>query len=493
MKFRYVLGIWLVLATGGLPEAASGEAEYFAVFMEGKKVGCSIRNRVVSEGKVTSTEEIKITLSRFGVPISINAVETSVETADGAPLGFEAVQGFGLMATKMNGTVSSQGTVNITTTTMGVEQKGKFEWPEGAVMAEGLRLLELKQGLREGTNYRVRVFSAMMLQAIDTEVRIGAKRNVDLLGRVVPLTEVTTVTRMPGAGEIVSTGYVDDELRLQKDITPLIGLEIEMVACAREFALGENDVLEFIDKMILPAPAPLGDVRSAKSVSYHLSPTSQKGSFTIPSSDSQSVWLLDGGKVVVTVEPVVMPRGAGFPYRGRDKEILAATEATRYLQSDSKEIIELAERAVGGTQDAGEAVKRIELFVKEYISEKDISIGYASAAEVAASRAGDCSEHAVLTAAMCRAAGIPAKVVCGLVYVEEIGGRRSVFVGHSWVEAYIGGKWVGLDATGAADGYGPGHIALATGNGNPEDFFSLVGSLGRFKIDEMVVIIERSR
>jgi hypothetical protein len=66
------------------------------------------------------------------------------------------------------------------------------------------------------------------------------------------------------------------------------------------------------------------------------------------------------------------------------------------------------------------------------------------------------------------------------------------------VEAYVGGdpasrepgKWVGLDAafkgTGRG-GYDAGHIAMAIGNGNPEDFFSLINIIGQFKIDEVTV------
>jgi len=82
-------------------------------------------------------------------------------------------------------------------------------------------------------------------------------------------------------------------------------------------------------------------------------------------------------------------------------------QPNRFLQSDNKQIIKLARRAIGGTKDAAGAVKKIEAFVGDYIENKSLSVGYASAVEVAASRQGDCTEHAVLVAAMCRAVGIP--------------------------------------------------------------------------------------
>jgi transglutaminase-like putative cysteine protease len=193
---------------------------------------------------------------------------------------------------------------------------------------------------------------------------------------------------------------------------------------------------------------------------------------------------------MVTVEPAALPSGAKFPYKGGDKMIAEAIKPTRFLQSDNEHIIALARRAVGDTKDAAQAVKRIESFVASYVENRSLSVGYASAVEVAASRQGDCSEFSILTAAMCRAVGIPARVVMGIAYVQEFAGLKDGFGGHAWVQAYVGGKWVGIDAAfkGAErGGYDAGHIALAEGNGNPESFFSLLTTIGQFRIDKVTV------
>jgi hypothetical protein len=85
----------------------------------------------------------------------------------------------------------------------------------------------------------------------------------------------------------------------------------------------------------------------------------------------------------------------------------------------------------------------------------------------------------VLLAAMCRAAGIPAKVAAGLAYAPEFAGKTNVLVPHAWVKVLIGGKWVDLDA---AAGFDAGHITLAEGDGGPTDFFGAIGLLGRIKV-----------
>lgn len=501
MKFRYLLSIYLGLIITGGVEPALADTEYFAVFMEGKKVGHAIMGRQVADEKVTTTEKVRITLSRANVPITIDMAETSVETTDGRPLSFEAVQELSAMTMKVAGTINKQGVVELTTTSMGNEQKSTMQWPSGAVMAEGLRMLTLKEGLKEGAEYSARIFSPGILDAADVKVRIGRKQNIDLLGRIVALTEVTSTLTMPGAGEIISTGYMDDELRIQKSIMPVAGFQIELVACPKEFALGEDDVLEVLEKMFLASPQPLDNIGSASTAAYHLVPLKQ-AKLTIPFTDGQKVRQLEDGTVIVTVKPATVPTGARFPYKGKDAAILESLKPTRFVQSDRKEVIELARRAVGGAKDAAEAARKIEAFVAGYVENKSLSIGYASAAEVAASRQGDCSEFAVLTAAMCRAVGIPAQVVVGIAYVRDFGpltiGRQDgfdngAFGGHAWVQAYIGDKWVGLDAAFKSAGLGgcdPGHIALSIGNGNPEDFLSLVSTMGQFKIGK--VILKRS-
>lgn len=489
MRKRFVLVIYLVLFLACSAVSASDEAEYFAVFMEGKKVGHAIQSRVVAGGKVTTAEKFNITISRAGVPVAMDATETSIETIDGEPLGFKAVQEMSAMTMEVVGTVDKQGKVEITVKSMGAEQKTEMQWPDGAVMYEGMRLLALKKGLKQGTKYTAKVFSPAMLQALDIQIEIGSKKNVDLLGRVVALTEVTSSYNLPGAGAMASTSYVDDDLRDQKVIMPVAGMQIELVACAKEFALGENDVFEIIDKLFLASPQPLDDVQSAKSVTYHISPRQGTASPAIPSGDNQVVKQLKDGKIIVAVEPVAAPKGAKFPYKGTDPAILEAMKPTRFVQSDNEKIIELARQAIGDTKDAAEAARRIEAFVARYVKRFDLSIGYASAVEIAASRQGDCTEFAVLTAALCRAVGIPSKVVSGIAYVDDWKGFQG-FGGHAWTQAYVGGKWVGLDAAfkgSGLGGYDAGHIALAVGNGDPEGFFALATTIGQFKIDKAIM------
>jgi len=488
----FLTTLCLVLSAAGCSagqiriDTDSGEVEYYAVLMAGQKIGHAVHVRSVESGLVKTTEMLSMVIGRGAVSVPISTVETSIETTNGKPVGFEYAEDLGGMGgKKMTGTLNEQGRLEVTTLDLGIEQKRVIDWPDGAVMAEGLRLLELEKGLKEGATYQARIFSPALLDVVDGDVRIGPTTNIDLFGRILPLTRVDVSMDMQGT-IFTSTSYVDSELQAQKTVMPVIGMNLELIACDKTFALSENDVVDFLEKLLIPSPVELREVGSTESITYHLAPAGGKN-LSIPSTDNQTVQQTKDGKVIVTVKPATAPVGATFPYAGKDEDVLDALKPAQYLQSDNNQIISLARRAVGDTKDAAEAARKIENFVNEYITEKDFSVGYASAAEVAASKQGDCSEHAVLTAAMCRSVGIGARVVSGIVYVEDFAGRKSVFSGHAWTEAYIGGKWIGLDATRAPDGFGPGHITMAMGNGDPADFFAMANTLGYFKIEEIAL------
>ena len=127
MKIRCILGICLVLTAAGRAQTASDQTQYFALFMEGKKVGYAIQNRVVAEGKVTTTEQVSLTISRLNMPVTMNTTETSIETIDGKPLAFEALQDFSMMMIKINGKVNKNGKVITVDIEPRIEKASKFD------------------------------------------------------------------------------------------------------------------------------------------------------------------------------------------------------------------------------------------------------------------------------------------------------------------------------------------------------------------------------
>ena len=84
-------------------------------------------------------------------------------------------------------------------------------------------------------------------------------------------------------------------------------------------------------------------------------------------------------------------------------------------------------------------------FVFAHIDDKIYSRGFDLAARVAETGEGDCTEHAVLLAALARHFEYPSRVTLGVVLIEN---RRNVFAyGHAWTEIFVDDAWQVADAT----------------------------------------------
>lgn len=114
--------------------------------------------------------------------------------------------------------------------------------------------------------------------------------------------------------------------------------------------------------------------------------------------------------------------------------------ATFYIQSDHPKIRKTAAMIKGHEDNALRLFRKIAMWVFNIIEDKNFSTSTASALETLNRKQGDCTEHAVLTAALARAAGIPSRIAAGLYYAQER------FSYHMWVEALVAENlWVAVD------------------------------------------------
>jgi transglutaminase-like putative cysteine protease len=142
--------------------------------------------------------------------------------------------------------------------------------------------------------------------------------------------------------------------------------------------------------------------------------------------------------------------------------------ANNLIQSDDRIIKSLAASVLPDETDNWKLAAALENAVYRKMTAKNFSTAFATAAEVARSFEGDCTEHAVLLVALCRARGIPARVAVGLVYYAPQRG----FAFHMWNEVWTGDRWVPLDATLGRGGIGAAHLKLADSSLAGADSFS---------------------
>lgn len=141
------------------------------------------------------------------------------------------------------------------------------------------------------------------------------------------------------------------------------------------------------------------------------------------------------------------------------------------VQVEHPKIQAVARRAMGDASDTVQAAKRLMGYVHDHVEEA-VVVGVPSALEVLQSGRGDCNEHAALFAALARAAGVPTRIVAGVVYQD---GR---FTYHAWNEVQTATGWLSVDPTWNQMPADVGHVRLVRGGAGAQlDLLQYMGKL----------------
>ena len=404
---------------------------------------------------------------RLGTDLKIIETAKVTEDADGGVLSFDQVSDAG-SSVESSGVrdgddmvVSSRG------------QTQRFHLPRlSAVGPEAVRRLSDAVPLKPGQPFSFDTFDTDYPQAVVVEKgTVVDQETHDVRGVKRKLWKLTSeVSFMPG---LLSTMWVDDQGNDVESLTVLPGLgDMHEYVTNRAECMKQPEGAEiFATSLIhpnvaLPSPHDLGQAV------YRLIPVDLNQKITLWNQGEQRVLSSEPGSCEVEVTaPRFTAADATWQLPHADTpELHPYLQASAYLEVNAPEIQALGRKAVGDEKNPVLAAHRIEHFVRAYITKKDLNIGFGSAEETAVSREGDCTEHAVLCAALGRAVGLPTRCVVGLGYLppgdEEptmanaVDANTGIFAFHMWAEAWVGpDQWMPMDA--ALDGFDVAHIAIS--------------------------------
>jgi len=128
----------------------------------------------------------------------------------------------------------------------------------------------------------------------------------------------------------------------------------------------------------------------------------------------------------------------------------------RLIESEDPAVREKAAELTAGSRHLWDAATRLSAWVADQAA---FSLADGSARETLRSLEGDSEAQSRLFAALCRATGIPARVVLGCMYSPLFGGSLAT---QAWCEIYLGeAGWVAVDvAAGEVDYIDASHIRL---------------------------------
>lgn len=493
---RVVLLVLLgVLAVLGGPRLAMGadEESWYVVQIGGKKAGHMRQSVKTADDRITTSSAMSLEIRRDASVIAVKLATEFVETAGGEAVSMRSEQAIGARPEVVEyrftdaGVEVTRGVGDSKTTDRkprpgGDGDKGSWLTPAAASTA-------VERALAEGREtFSIRTIDpAAGLEPITTEHAVVGKTTISALGRDVPAVEWTTsVDRYPG---VKTREFVDAVGRLVRSTTNLGGMELVVLLADKDLALAKAEPPELLNSTMIRPDRPIERPRRAERATYIVSTTGESLA-DLPSVGAQTATRVDERTVRVSVD-----RTRSSPAEPGEAGDAALLASSAMVTSGDAEVVRLAEQAAAGKATPAEKAEALRRRVYTLIGKKDLDVGFASAAETARTRSGDCTEHAVLLAAMLRAQKIPSRVVSGLVYVEREGG--GLFGYHMWTQALLpkaaddgagGGRvWTDLDATlGAETPTDATHIALVVSTlGDDQmsnDLVRLVPLLGTLKI-----------
>ncbi len=445
--------------------------EWYAVMFKGQKSGHMHSRMERKKGEtgevIVSTITMRLEVGRSGTPVVVSLKQSSTETLKGEPLAFSNVLKLGNVPTTSRGTVKD-GQVNIMTTQFGRSTTQTYTLPKGATMNWGSMIAQAKNGIETGTSYEVGLYEPSMApdRLIPVKVEMLKRETIDLFGRKVEAVKsrqlMTVQGMLGGAGEMETFVWLTDKTTAARMEMTFVNFPIEVIACSKAVALAANDPAELMLDTLITIDTPINAER-ARSITYRIRQKNGKEQSALepfPETAIQKVDRKSKKEVVVTITRLSSqkPPTLAGTLSEQDRELYLAS--TSMVDHKDPEVAKLLKQADGEEKDFRKLAERLCRFVGQYVRSKNLNVGFATASEVARSREGDCTEHGILLAALGRGAGIPTRLVTGVVYTDDFENRRNVFVGHLWTQFWLDGQWVDLDPALRQTDVDPTHIAF---------------------------------
>ena len=456
------------------PEAARPGDEWFLIHLRGKAAGYSSQRKVVGEnGDIETISFTRMTIKRGKEKVSVEMRLELLESAAGNILSFRKEEKTSRQGVTTVGKVVEPDRMMLEVTS-GDSPARTQEVPFNPA-ARGFQYVSerISSTLKEeGDRLELVVFMPDLSRCVKQVSTLSTLEN--------GLRQIENRLEVAPGNSLVSTDWVDDKGKAVRSRTPYLSLETVLSSQEEILAADFSSPPEIFISSAIPLGRFLGwkrqeivyqlrirdknlpiELRESGAAGHELTPAGEKGSWRL------KVRAVDDPDArPLPLEPNPLP-----------KRYLASTA---YLQVDDARLNGLTKKIIGKEKNSLKAARQLEKWVYNYIHKKNLGTAFATAKEVLETRQGDCTEHAVLLAAMCRAGGIPSRVVAGLVY------HKKNFVGHMWTEVYTG-KWVPLDATIGKGRVEADHIALSVSaldnSAVSEMFVGLIPFLGNMDIE----------
>jgi transglutaminase-like putative cysteine protease len=486
------LRMWLLPPLGLLlcGRAWAEQESWDAIYLAGAKIGYVhtfvekvkdkngidyLRVRIDIEQKVKRDKDVSVTSLMYGTIETLDGEVKRLDTLISA--GEQRLRGHGdVIAGQMKFMLEGAGGAQELVIPWGPEVRGPYA-PEQSMA---------KKPMKDGEERSLKMFMPDLNKICDVRLQARSVEPVILGdGMPRPLLRVEQITSVDGKPrpEFDATLWVDTEGQILKSEQDLLG-GVVMYRTTEQAARSLDGPIQF--DLILAAEIKvqrkIPQPEDTRDVKYRVVLKRGDAAKVFPADPRQTITPeANPGTAILEVKSTGPADGQPGPDEA-DREFL---EPNALVTSGDTRVRALARQVTSGSSDPWKKAVRINEWVYKNIDRKNFKVAFATASEVARNFSGDCTEHAVLAAALCRASNVPARVAIGLVYVKD----KDSFGYHMWNEVYVNGRWVALDPSWDQTAVDATHIKLCDSSLNGVSpfnaFLPLLQVMGKLEIEPL--------
>jgi len=441
-------------------KASAGKESWMNIYQGNNKIGFSHAGFSTDMDGYRLQETVHMRINTMGMVQDINLKTRGRLKPDFSLADFDFEINSGLFNFNVSGSVSGD-VLTVRTKSAGTSRRTDIPLKAKPYLLPAITAALAASELNTGDRYSFDIFDPATMGQSPVTVEVMGREDVEIMGDQSSATKVAL--NFKGTSQLAWIGEGGDILK-EKGI---LGIRLEKTT--REDArrdLAASSSADLVQTASVPSNVMLENVDRLSTLDIEID--------GIPYKSLQ----LSGGRQTFKNNVLAIEKEsiANLAEEIDDKKLQTFEKIFLrpgpFIQSDDPRIQALAQKIIGSQAVALEKVRLLVDWVYQNIDKRPV-LSLPDALSTLENRVGDCNEHAVLLAALARAAGIPCRIEAGLVYLK---GR---FYYHAWNLVYLG-RWITVDAVFGQIPADVSHIRLITGSPNQQ--LDLMGIIGKIQL-----------
>jgi len=441
-------------------EVIADRDTWMNILQDKKKIGFSHSRYARLDQGFHFNETLFMRVNSMGMIQDIGLDTSGTLNTDFSLKSFEFKISSGRFNFSARGDISDK-RLNLDTQSAGSNQTYQFNLTDDIYFTSGIIQAASAGKLKPGDHLTLKVFDPIAMGQESIQLRVLMEEDITIMGQRIKATKISL--EFKGATQLAWMDEKGDLLREKG----MLGIILEKTT--REDAMYGLPIQSSQD-LTTAASIPANiDIDNPNMLTHLRFEISGSGSFTEQ---------LQGGRQTYNAPILSIHKESLTDLHKKDPALLSMQNLTPFLapspfiQSDHPAIQKLTTDLVSENAPPLEKVRKLVAWIQTHIQKRPV-ISLPDALSTLENRVGDCNEHAVLFAALARAAGIPTKIEAGVVYL------RNRFFYHAWNSIYVG-RWITVDALFDQLPADVTHIRLASGM--QKDQLDILGIIGNLKI-----------